>query len=159
MVNSISGHSFQGGMHRPQASNQQSLTQDQRKIIEETLSQYDPQNLTQADAASIVETFNDSGIQPGRDLAGAMAEFGFDARAVGDLAGVGGPQQAGGEMMSNANPVTLNISEAMLQQLNELLNEYYSDDLADDDRDTALTAIKELLQESVPEGGLVNIYA
>lgn len=159
MVNPISGNSFSVAMQKPQGNSQQSITQDQLKIIEDTLAKYDPENLTRAEASSIVELFNDSGIQPGRELADAMSEFGFDARSVGDLAGVGGPPQGGAEMAPDANPVTLNISDEMLQQLNDLLSEFYSDDLAEDDRDITLSAIKAIFQQSVPEGGLVNIYA
>ncbi|MDY0250108.1 MAG: hypothetical protein RBR45_08680 [Pseudomonas sp.] len=159
MVTSISSHAFSSSMQTLQANNQQSITQDQRKIIEDTLAQYDSQSLTQADASSIVEMFKESGIQPGRALADAMTEFGFDAKSVGDLAGVGGPPPGGPEMGANAGPAALNISDSMLQELNELLSEYYSDDLSEESRDATLSAIKEIFQEGVPEGGLVNVYA
>ncbi len=155
MVATISGNLFSSSMQVQQTNSQQSMTQDQRQLIEDTLSKYDAENLTQVDASAIVEAFSAAGIQPGRELAGAMAEFGFDAKSVGDLAGVGGSQPPAAQ----TSPVTLNISDAMLQQLNELLSDYYSEDLSESDRETTLSAIKEIFQESVPDGGLVNVYA
>ncbi len=142
-----------------QSNRQQSITQEQRQLIEDTLTQYDPENLTQEQAASIVEVFKEAGIGPGRELAEAMDESGFDARSVGDLAGVGDPQQAGSKMPPEGNPTTLNISDSTLQQLNELLDEYYSNNLSENERENKLSAIKEIFQGTMPEGSLVNVYA
>lgn len=159
MVSAISGNLFSSGMQVQQTSYQQSISQDQRQVIEDTLAKYDAENLTQSEASSIVDIFSNAGIQPGRELADAMAEFGFDAKSVGDLAGVGGSHPPSSDQHAQTSPLTLNISDAMLQQLNELLSDYYSDDLSEGERETTLDAIKELFQEGVPEGGLVNVYA
>jgi len=154
VTNSISGYSTSSAMQGQQAHRQQSLSQEQRQLIETTLAKYDSGNLTQSDAISIVEAFKEAGIQPGKGLAEAMAESGFDAKAVGELAGVAPPP--GGP---KGQPVTLNISEDMLQELNKLLDEYYSGDLSSDEQETTLSAIKEIFRQTVPEGGLVNMTA
>lgn len=149
------------GYYPTQSSGQNvSLTQDQLQLIADTLSNYDPDNLTEADAQEIVNTFSEAGIAEGRGLAETMASYGFDARAVGELAGVtsdrpdGPPPPRGGEGVA-----TLNISEDMLQQLNQLLTEYYDGDLTDAEKATTLDAIKDIFQQTMPEGGLVDIRA
>lgn len=163
MVTNISNSYMSSGMTMMQRNNQQSITQEQRQLIQDTLSQYDPKNLTQEQATSIVEAFKEAGIGPGQALEEVMDESGFDARSVGDLAGVGDPQQSGSRMPPppppDENPTTLNISDTSLQQLKDLLDEYYSINLSEDEKEGKLSAIKELFQGTVPEGSLVNVYA
>lgn len=138
-----------------------SLSQEQRQLIEETLAKYDAQNLTSPDASAIVEIFSEAGIQPGRAMAEVMAEFGFDARSVGDMAGIGpargeGPPPPPG---GNGGVQKLNISDEMLQELNTLLTDYYGEDQAEDQRASTLDAIKDIFRQTMPEGGLVDIKA
>lgn len=76
----------------PGAGEQGSLSDEQASLIEETLSAYDADNLSESDAASIVEAFSEAGIAPSGAFADKLAEAGFDAREIGDLAGVGGPE-------------------------------------------------------------------
>ncbi|MFT6916540.1 MAG: hypothetical protein ACJAWL_002880 [Motiliproteus sp.] len=140
-----------------------SLSVDQRQLVTETLANFDPEQLTEADALSIVETFSEAGIQPGREMAQAISASGFDARSIGDLAGVEGPQQGGGSQQTGTPPPPpsqgLNISDEMLQSLNELLNEYYSDDLTEEEQGTALSSIMEIFKQTAPEDGLINVTA
>ena len=82
MINSVSsGANFQP-MQRPQA---EPLTSEQTELMNETLAQFDPENLTAEDAQSIMQTFMDAGIQPGQEMEAIMAEAGFDAAEVGEL--------------------------------------------------------------------------
>lgn len=81
MVNPISS-SFSA----PAVSNTSGLTSHQKNVIEETLSEYDSDLLTESDAVAIVNTFSEVGIQPGRELAEVMGSFGFDSQEVGSLA-------------------------------------------------------------------------
>lgn len=165
MITNISNNLTSGGMPEMRNNRQQSITQEQRQLIEETLAQYDPENLTQDQAASIVETFKEAGIEPSYAMAEAMTTLGFDARAIGDLAGVGDPQQADSSKPppppppNQDMPTTLNISDTALQELKDLLDEYYNNNLSDDERETKLGAIKEVFQGTIPEGSLVNVYA
>jgi len=129
------------------AAESSTLTGDQRQLIEQTLSSYDPENLTQADAAAIVGLFSDAGI-------------GFDARTIGEMAGAGAAP--GGSMPPPPNGggvLTLNIDDEMLQQLNQLLTDYYDSDLTDAEKSSTLDAIKNIFQQTLPEGGLVDIRA
>lgn len=72
----------------PPPRSEKSLTQEQQTLITDTLSQFDPENLTESEAISITEAFSQAGIQPGKALGSAMSELGFDAKNIGDLAGV-----------------------------------------------------------------------
>ena len=87
MVDSIGSANFRPPP--PGADGQSSLSDDQTSLIEETLSGYDAGNLSESDAASIVEAFAEAGIAPSSAFADKLAEIGFDAREIGDLAGVG----------------------------------------------------------------------
>ncbi|MGB0468276.1 MAG: hypothetical protein ACPGF7_12215 [Pontibacterium sp.] len=164
MINGISNTSFTASMataQSQQSSRTQSLSSDNLQLVEQTLAEFDPDNLTATDAVNIVEMFADAGIQPGQELASAMADAGFDAKSVGDLAGVEGPQQGGAPGGPPPPPSTqsLNISEDMLESLNELLSEYYSDDVTDEEKTEALSSIKEIFELTAPEGGLVDVMA
>jgi len=81
MINSISSN-----MQMPQQRTEQSLTEDQQTLLSDTLSQYDPDNLSEADALSIVETLSQAGIQPSGTVEKAMSDLGFDAKSIGDTA-------------------------------------------------------------------------
>jgi hypothetical protein len=89
MVDSIGSANFRPPPPPPAAGGQSSLSEEQTSLIEETLSGYDADNLSESDAASIVEAFAEAGIAPSSAFAGKLAEIGFDAREIGDLAGVG----------------------------------------------------------------------
>ena len=71
---------------KPQIST--SLSSEQSETVDSILSGFDSTSLTEADAQSIIEQLKEAGIQPGKGLADAFAELGFDAKEVGDLAGV-----------------------------------------------------------------------
>jgi len=70
----------------PPSKTEQNLTDSQKMLISDTLSQFDTENLTEADALSIVETLSEAGIEPGAGLGNIMSELGFDAKNIGDLA-------------------------------------------------------------------------
>lgn len=88
MVDSIGSASFRPPPPPSGAGGQSSLTDDQASLIEETLAGYDADNLTEGDAASIVEAFAEAGIAPSGAFADKLAEVGFDAKEIGSLAGV-----------------------------------------------------------------------
>ena len=65
-----------------------SLTDTQKALIEETLEDYDVNNLSSSDAETIVGIFDEAGIAPSAALESALAESGVDAQELGNLAGV-----------------------------------------------------------------------
>lgn len=97
MVGSVSSSSMVMPQQVTQGSNSSSsLTTTQLETISSTLEQFDSSNLSSEDASSIVKAFDEAGIQPSEELASAMEAEGFDAKSVGDAAGVGGPKGGGG---------------------------------------------------------------
>jgi len=97
MVGSVSSSSMVMPQQVTQGSNSSSsLTTAQLETISSTLEQFDSSNLSSEDASSIVKAFDEAGIQPSKELASAMEAEGFDAKSVGDAAGVGGPKGGGG---------------------------------------------------------------
>lgn len=83
MINSINS-----GMQIPMARSEQSLTAEQQQTLTETLSEFDADSLSESDAISIIESLASAGIQPGKALENSMSELGFDAKGIGELAGV-----------------------------------------------------------------------
>lgn len=82
MVNPISNTPPPNQIQKPAAP----LTDDQKTLISETLENIDAENVTQEQALEIVEAFSAAGINSGRELADTLADAGFDAREIGDLA-------------------------------------------------------------------------
>ncbi|MBO1254371.1 hypothetical protein J3L16_01585 [Alteromonas sp. 5E99-2] len=89
MVDSVSNSSFRPPP--PPQAREASLDEEQTALIQDTLSNFDANNLSSEDAASIVETFSDAGVTPSAEFASLLEESGFDAQTIGDLAGAGGP--------------------------------------------------------------------
>ncbi|NKF50858.1 hypothetical protein G3R49_09825 [Shewanella sp. WXL01] len=132
-----------------------SLSEDQKSLIEATLSEYDADNLSQDDALAITETFKEAGINPSKALATTMEEYGFDAKAIGDLAGVTPPPPP----PKDSGMSEMNITDEMLESLNSLINEYYSDNQSDEDKASTLANIKQILADAAPENGLIDTQA
>jgi hypothetical protein len=130
-------------MQMPQQRTEQSLTKDQQSILSETLSQYDSENLTEADALSIVESFSQAGIQPGVAMEKAMSDLGFDAKSIGDSAKIS-------EKGSRPPPPPKQSSEeitSMVDYLAELMEEKLaasnSNELSDEDKESILSQVFE----------------
>lgn len=96
MISSVGSSQIAMLQQSSESSSSNSLSSSQLETISSVLENYDASNLSQSDAQSIVAAFEDAGIQASSELASAMEEAGFDAREVGDLAGLGGPSGGGG---------------------------------------------------------------
>ena len=143
------------------------LTDKQSQHIKETLSKYDPNNLTKADAKEIVSSFREAGIRPSKALKEAMSAEGFDAKTVAKKAGLrplqglkqailaegldakilakkGGLQHQHPSGTAEKNE-SLNISENQLSELYKLLHQYHNDDSMDKDRNSLLNSIQTVL--------------
>lgn len=104
-----------------------SLSYEQQTLIEETLAKYDTSSLSESDAKEIVEIFSEAGIEPSKELETALSSIGFDAKEIGDLAGVGregsnpssGGRPAGGPPPPPSEEETLTITELLESLLEE----------------------------------------
>ena len=161
MINSISNNLI--SMPDQQGRSTSPLNEEQRQLIDNTLKQYDADSLSEADAQSIVQTFSEAGIQPGRELAEAMASAGFDAREVGQAAGVQGPPpgqgmgpppgQGMGPPPGQGNSAGTNLDKETLEALFTLLDQYLNEDMSEAERKSVLDEIRGTI---VPEDGLIN---
>ena len=140
MINSVSsGANFQP-MQRPKA---EPLTSEQTELMNETLAQFDPENLTAEDAQSIMQTFMDAGIQPGQEMEAIMAEAGYDAAEVGELGRPEGERPPGPPPPPpSGNSLEQVDSEAVVSYLDELLAQY-SDHLGEEDKEAILASVQE----------------
>jgi len=135
MINSISG----SASYMPQQSSQAAkLTTQQSDFVKETLSEFDPENLTSDDAQSIQAAFEEQGIAPTKELAELMGELEFDAKSIGDASRPEGqrPPPPPQNSLEQVN------TDDVVSYLDELL-EQYSSQLNDEDKDSILSAVQE----------------
>lgn len=146
MINSVSSGMSMPAMHSS-GSGQQKLTAEQQTLMSETLEQFDVDNLTEADAISIVETFSEAGIQPNAEFAEAMSELGFNAKEIGDLAQVSGSEE--GQRPPPPPPPQQSSEEitSLVDYLSELVEETLAaggtEKLTDEDKESILAQVFE----------------
>ncbi|MCJ9428427.1 hypothetical protein [Kordiimonas marina] len=163
-MTTISG--VQGGGHFGPPPGK-ALTDDQKKQISDILSNYDPSKLTKDDAKAIVSQLQDAGIQPGKGFAEAFKAAGFDAKAVGEKAGLkppkGGPGGPGGPGGLGGAGQGGGLNAKGLQTLKDVLSNYDLSNLSADDEKSIVEALKGagLLGEQgeSENGGLVSVKA
>jgi hypothetical protein len=171
MIGGISGAGQMGQMSVSANNTSKVLSSDKLQLIEETLAEFDAANLTEANAKAIVEVFSEADINPGKELAFAMAESGFSAQEVGKLAGVG-PASGAGQVQGvsaaqGGRPPPpppqkmdgLEISDDDWESLTALLADYNTGELSEEDTDTVLSSIQSILKASAPEGGIMHVVA
>ncbi|MTW21564.1 hypothetical protein [Allochromatium palmeri] len=164
MINSINSNVASAMQQAPRMDKSQSLSEAQQQTIKDTLANFDADNLSASDATSIAKSFSEAGIRPGTAMESAMKDLGFDAKAVGEMAGVEqsrpmGPPPGGGRHGGGGQVGQLNLSDEMMSSLNDLLEEYSSGTLEGSERESMLTEIKDILAKGAPEGGLFSFTA
>ena len=65
-------------MSQSHAQGRSHLTDKQSQLVTDTLSKYDPNNLTEADAKEITSSFREAEIRPSKALKEAISAEGFD---------------------------------------------------------------------------------
>lgn len=130
----------------PQQRTQQSLSNDQQSLIEETIAQYDIENLTEDEAKNIVQTFAEAGIRPGQAMEDAIAQAGGDAKEIGDIAGAQGPKGNGPPPPppsgGNDDIESLEVS-SIVEYLEELMAEKDLTELSETDKEEMYTQVIE----------------
>ncbi|UTJ05477.1 hypothetical protein [Arcobacter roscoffensis] len=131
MIDSLSAlGSYNYTSSSTRSSSDSSLSLDQQETIQDVLSNYDSNNLSSSDALEIVSAFQNANIEPSRSFENALSSLGFDAKEIGDLAGVG-PQGQGG---MPPPPPPKESEDEISDILSELL---YGDDEDDDNTNTS----------------------
>jgi len=106
------------------------LSTEQKDTISSILSEYDSSALSEQDAKEIVQALQDAGIRPSKDFANTLEAAGFDAREIGDLAGVSPPQRGGDGALpiSNTPPPgggnSASVNQENIQLLQSILEQY-----------------------------------
>ncbi len=156
-------------MSQSHAQRRSHLTDKQSQLVTDTLSKYDPNNLTEADAKEITSSFREAGIRPSKALKEAISAEGFDAKAVAKKAGLRPIKalkkamlaeeldariaakkveiQAPHPSSSDGMKESFNISENQLSELYRLLHEYHNNDSLNVDRNSVLNSIQGVLGE------------
>jgi len=144
MINSMSSNMPPPPPPKPSGSND-SLTDEQNTLLSDTLSEYDPDNLTATDAQAIMAALSEADIKPGESLESAMAELGFDAKTIGELGG-----RSGANDMPPPPPPPQQSSEeitSMVDYLTELMEEKLAEsdtlELNDADKQSIMAALAE----------------
>jgi len=139
IINTInSRHSYQP--HTGGTSESSSWTTDQKTFITDLLSQYNSDSLSTSDAKEIVKSLQEAGIEPSKSMESTMAASSFDAKEIGDLAGVGKGGN-GGKPMAPPPPKQEEIS-SVSNLLESLLN---SDDEEDITTNTSSSSFDTIL--------------
>jgi len=140
-MSDISGIGAGGGGFRPPPN--APLSDEQKALVTETLSNYDPENLSEDDAKAIVSAFREAGIRPGKDLADAASELGFDLREIGKQAGLEPPKgpPPGAEGAKGDGAGHLNTGD--LDALKGILEGYDLAALSEEDEESILGALEE----------------
>ncbi len=130
------------GSLKPQSLAQgRQLTDKQAQLVKDTLSKYEPNNLTEADAKEIVSSFREAGIRPSKALKEAMMAEGLEAKMVAKKAELQLPRSS----TSSGIKESFNVSENQLSELYKLLHQYHNNDSVDADRNSLLNSIQEVL--------------
>lgn len=133
MINSINS-----AMQMPAMPKQNTaLTSEQKEKAQDILSNFSVDELTGDDALSIVESFKELGISPGKELEQLMADNGFDAKSIGDMA-----RENGADMPPPRPQQSVSSSNELVSFLEELL-ENLEGDLSEDDKTSILSAVQD----------------
>ncbi len=115
-----------------------SLSTEQQAFISDLLSGYDSESLSASDAQEIVKALQEAGIEPSKAMESTMAASGFDAKEIGDLAGVG--KEGGGRPMGPPPP-----KKEEMSSVSDLLESLLSSDEEDDSTTSATSSFETIL--------------
>lgn len=128
-------------VYQPQTSStskSSSLSTEQQAFIADLLSGYDSESLSASDAQEIVKALQEAGIEPSKAMESTMAASGFDAKEIGDLAGVG--KEGGGRPMGPPPP-----KKEEMSSVSDLLESLLSSDEEDDSTTSTTSSFETIL--------------
>ena len=132
MLNSIQGTTPSMGMQFGQS---RELTSAQKSTVQDILSNYDPENITEEDAQEIFAAFEEAGISPMKGMKEAIEEAGFDAEDLRTKAGIEGPPPPPPPSgPPPAQQTSSSIDIEALQTLQSILDGYDLTSLSEEDQ-------------------------
>lgn len=144
-MNSISGIGATQGMlgmgHMGGPRGGTPLTDEQKTKIQDILSNYDPNSITETTAKEIFQKFSDAGIQPGRGMKEAIEAAGFDAENLRELGMPADFEMKGGRPggMHKAPSIT----EEQAATVTDILSDYDAANLSSTDISSILSAFRD----------------
>lgn len=144
MVSSISSNSAIQNPMGIQTS--KTLTDEQKKTVQDILSKYDPENLTADDAKEIFKALREANIPPGQGVMDAIDEAGFDSKELGKLGRPDKPPQGPPPPPPDGTGQTeqsSGLDVSALKSLQELLNKYDLSNLSEEDQTDLMTQLAE----------------
>ena len=121
-----------GGMRRQQNV---ALTDEQKSTIQDILSKYDAENLTEEDAQAIFEEMREAGIPPGPGMKEAVEEAGFDLEPFKPEGPPPPPPPQGG--------MNQELDVESLQSLQNILNQFDLSNLSAEDEESLFSQIQQ----------------
>ena len=142
MIDSISSSQTTMSVSSSQNVSTQSsstLSSYQKEYIGSLLENYDSSSLSGDDALEIVSALKDQGIAPSEELASTMADSGFDAKEIGDLAGVSGGVPGGGRPAGGPPPPPPQGGNQSSEEEESYISELLDSLLSVDEEDESIT--------------------
>jgi hypothetical protein len=138
----------------------QNLSEDQQRVISETLSQFDADNLNEENALSIVEAFSQAGIQPSPALEKSISDLGFDAKNIGELANVidNDSRQPSTPPAQQSNEEITSMVDYLAELLEERLADNKTNTLTNEDKESILAQVYEKFDIEHGES-IINTHA
>jgi len=147
MVASIQGISSMRGMAQMQAP--QPLTAEQKKTVQDILSNFDAKNVSSSDAQSIVKSLKEAGIR-GPAMRDALQTAGFDPKQIMSMAHAGHHHHGGG-----AQGQTSSASSSTLQSLQSIMDQFDLSNMSSADQKDAYS---QLTQSGLLKTGASGVY-
>ncbi|MBQ4836247.1 hypothetical protein [Pseudoalteromonas luteoviolacea] len=148
MVTPLPNSNQQNVQFTPASSTQ---SEQQSDTVADILQQFEAETLSENDAITIVDSFREAGIKPSHALSVKMAELGFDAKAVGELAGVPEPDR----QHKGKPPAEVNLKQ-VVTFLSDTLAKHSTEQLSNEQIQTQLNDFKHKLGIS-EEHSFLNI--
>ena len=135
MVNNISGLSSYQYQSRVESTN--SLTDDQKKTLQDIISKYDPETITQDQMKSMMDEIKEAGIKPGKAFGEVMNAAGFKPPEKPQGAPPQGPPPQG-----PPPDVQQSSDEDITTQLLNLLNQNKTGEVSENDINDFIQSLK-----------------
>ena len=146
MAASIQGVSSIGGMAQLQAA--KPLTAEQKKTVQDILSNYDAKNIGATGAKSMVKSLKEAGVR-GSAMRDALQSAGFDLQQVMSMAHSGGRRHGGSSGQSNST------RSATLQSLQSIMGQFDLNNMSSADQKDVYT---QLTQSGLLKTGASGVY-
>jgi hypothetical protein len=131
-ISAISSSSIASMYQLSATQSNYSLTDDEKSTLEEILSKYDAEDMTEEDMQSMMDEIKDAGIRPGEDLKDALEEAGFEMKPPSGPPPPPPPQTEDTESTSTETP----------QYLLDFLQKYEAGEVTDEDLASLAASIK-----------------